>query len=188
VAVLTCGLFASFGARDPSSGRLLGSVDTIGPINQVIPSPDGRSLATLEETDGSTDLTVRLWNLATGQPTVNLGLFRQTPQLVFDQDGSTLTAVEPYEGPLRRWRTPDGAHIDTPQDPTVSIMSIDPTVHTLAVIDSDGQVGLRAIDSGNTIAILDYVERLENVAFSLDGRTVATAGWNGRLRIWNVPS
>jgi WD40 repeat protein len=67
-------------------------------------------------------------------------------------------------------------------------MSIDPTVHTLAVIDSDGQVGLRAIDSGNTIAILDYVERLENVAFSLDGRTVATAGWNGRLRIWNVPS
>jgi WD40 repeat protein len=63
-----------------------------------------------------------------------------------------------------------------------------PDRHTLA---SSTQGGLRLWDaiSGRLTATLDPIADGVGTAavFSLDGRTIGTIAWNGRLWLWNVP-
>ena len=80
-------------------------------INDVAFSPDGRLLASssgrpMSDTMAATDFTVRLWDVATGEPVAVLnGHAAQSIMIEFQPAGSLL-ATASYDGTVRLWPVP----------------------------------------------------------------------------------
>jgi len=83
-------------------------------------------------------------------------------------------------------RTIEGFQTQTSARPTVSV---DPTRrHIAAAIDTD--VRLWDLASGRPLFSAEkrHHTAVHNVAWSQDGKTVATAGWDGEAHLWNADS
>ncbi|MFD7714165.1 hypothetical protein, partial [Streptomyces sp. NPDC059786] len=144
-------------------------------------SPDGRTLAS-----GSDDGTVRLWDPATGHTRRTLtSLTGSVAAVTFSPDGRTL-ASGGDDGTVRLWDPATGRPLTTLTGHTASVTAVtfSPDGHTLASGSDDGTVRLWDPTTGYTRRTLTGHKGSVTVAFSPDGRTLASG--DGTVRVWDV--
>ncbi|SDM70295.1 WD domain-containing protein, G-beta repeat-containing protein, partial [Streptomyces sp. cf386] len=115
----------------PLGRRLLGHTDA---VSSVAFSPDSHTLAT-----GSSDGTVRVWDIDTGKTRTRLtGLSGEVNSVAFSRDGGTIATGSSYSAWL--WdavtgkpRTPLTGHTNT-----VHAVAFSPDGHTVATAGADG--------------------------------------------------
>ncbi|WP_141578882.1 WD40 repeat domain-containing protein [Actinomadura sp. WMMA1423] len=176
------------------------SVLTVHPsnsVNSVAYSPDGRTLA------AGTDGTVRLWDTATGRMTPIPAPAGPANAIAFSPSGSVLAAGAGQNVLL--WDTAHRRPITRlPARPGLPVqgLAFSPDGRTLATVSGDagaagalgGRLQLWDVGSGRNLAALapPGMDRgqvggtLLTVAFSPDGRTLATGDASGFVRFWDV--
>jgi eukaryotic-like serine/threonine-protein kinase len=138
-------------------------------------SPDGTRLAT-----GSTDLTVRIWDVASGRPLQVLrGATRSLEDVAWSPDGG-LIAGGTFQG-VHVWRT-DGTLVHSLDGP-VFRLAFAPDGGALWAGSADGVVRIWDPVSGAAIATAKpHDDRVSAIVFESGG--AITASWDGRLVRW----
>lgn len=143
-------------------------------------SPDGSILAT----GGGNDLTIRLWNPATGdllRPLIGEGV---TTTIAFSPDGSFLVP----NGDLTMWDPTTGTKVKQLTGGGWGV-AVSPDSKMLAVGDAFNTVTLWATDTGQSTRTMpltsDEGTVVETVAFSPDGTMLAAGGHEGTIQLWD---
>ncbi|MEU6845495.1 WD40 repeat domain-containing protein [Streptomyces sp. NPDC046716] len=180
-------------------------------VESAVFSPDGHTLATSTSTvvSGGAD-GVSLWDISDpahprlrGQPIAAVGSTGSFKfhTFAFSSDGHTLALAGRYTSDkVQLWDVTDPDHPTRSGPPLpggANLMTLSPNGHALATVaqtfiggsPGDGEVKLWDITDHNHPTRLGpplsgYSSRVTDIAFSPDGRSLATSG-NG-LRLWNV--
>lgn len=162
-----------------------------GPITTLATSPDGLWIAS-----GSTDKTVRLWSLETGDLLHTLGnggLFGnghgdRLSALAFTPDSIELLSASD-DGTIKQWdmatqklmRTIDG------HDWLVSAIALSQHAPIFATGGGDGRINLWNLETGEQIASLGkHRDRISALLLSPDGHTLISASYDKTIRLWNL--
>ena len=166
-------------------------------VSKLAFSPDGKTLLT-----GSKDGTIQAWDTATGNHRFTCtGHFEGIRGLVFSLDGNTLTNLnQPFNpsGIVQRhqWNTNTGQLLSTDfltdsRGPTPMAISLDGK--TVAAHSSGGRCSLWDLTT-TPPQLIDQFSLEEfprdgldvKMAFSVDGRMLATGGEDGLVHMWNL--
>ncbi len=168
-------------------------------VNTVSFSPDGSLLAS-----GGNDAIARVWNPENGEliETAVGGTFA-IPSLDFSPDGAVIGVVN---GGLVRLRQVGSERITGTFQAASPLFNLDysPDGSLLAVTGVDGMLRLWKVEEAYRTGHLDFPEPLLlpanskltgtfrdlvwQVSFSADGRWLAAAGGDGKIRLWDPES
>ncbi|MBI2806019.1 MAG: protein kinase [Planctomycetes bacterium] len=154
-----------------------------GAVRSVAFSPDGKMLASAGD-----DMTVKLWNVATGDlQSSELRHTNKVRQVVFAADGQTLFSGG-NDRVFQVWQATTGAWVQTiPETSEVWALAHSTREPLLAVGTKEGDVKLRRSDSTDVRFLLKgHSHGVLALAFSPDGKTLASAGLGQTVRLWHV--
>jgi serine/threonine protein kinase/uncharacterized protein with WD repeat len=150
-------------------------------VESVAFSPDGTLLAS-----GGFDWTIKLWNVVQG--TVRQTLTGHTGPIfpvAFSPDGKLLASAG-ADNTVKLWDVAAGTLKQT-HDTTRGPLAFSPDSQLLA-IGSGYDVILWDVPSGTLTRRLAHASEIYSVAFSPDGKLLASGGWDPVIKLWDVGS
>lgn len=163
-------------------------------VHTVIYSPDGAILASV-----SNDKTIKLWRASDSYLLATLeGHSQGICDVAYSPDGTTLASASD-DKTMKLWSVRDGNFLNTLESHTsrVTAISYSPDGETLASASRDGTIKLWNVSSsfvkgspfdsndGRLIATLKgHKDSVNDIAYSLDGTTLASAGSDHTVRLW----
>ncbi|MBD2611881.1 trypsin-like peptidase domain-containing protein [Nostoc punctiforme FACHB-252] len=154
------------------------------PITSITFSPNGQTLAS-----GSRDMSIRLWNVATGTVKRTLqGHSERIDSVAYSPDGKILASGSDDET-IKLWDVATGIIKFTLQGSFFSVHSVTfkPDGKVLASGSDDGKIKLWDVATGTEILTLQGDSfKVSSVVFSPDGKTLVSGNTHGTIKLWNV--
>jgi eukaryotic-like serine/threonine-protein kinase len=134
---------------------------------------------------GRVDGSIRLYDLASGQPPRELPRGRRVSQLAFHPDGRQLALSCDTSVEIRALDTGEVvADLRGPVAPTY--LAWRPDGKTLAVVGSDSRIYLWDVAAGKQTLVIEGIRNAGvAIAFNHAGDLLASTGWEGKLRLWD---
>jgi len=159
-------------------------------IRSIAFSPDGRTLAT-----GSYDYMVKLWDVATGELLRNLPV--EARSVAFSPDGRFVAVLPTGGGAIDSWDVATGELLPIVSDQWLhDPFAFSPDGTLLAFVslefastDTPAHDLITLVDlaTGRRLSILrGHSDAVVSMAFSPDGRLLASGGMDGTLKVWSV--
>ncbi len=152
-------------------------------VQSVAFSPDGQTLAS-----GSTDGTVKLWNVNTGKAFRTLsGHTDSVWSIAIAPDGKTLASGS-WDRTVKLWDLETGALRRTLSGHSKQVYSVafSPDGRTLASGDLNGTIKLWSTRSGCQKGTLKGHTDSVEISFSADGKTIISGGFDDTIKVWRL--
>ncbi len=147
-------------------------------------SPDGRLALS-----GSSDNTLRLWEVETGRSVRVLeGHSASVWSVAFSPDGR-LALSGSADNTLRLWEVETGRSVRVLEGHSDSVLSVafSPDGRLALSGSADNTLRLWEVETGRSVRVLEgHSDRVWSVAFSPDGRLALSGSADNTLRLWEV--
>jgi dipeptidyl aminopeptidase/acylaminoacyl peptidase len=144
-------------------------------VSSVSYSPDGKTLAS-----GSSDHTVKLWDVKTGNELATLkGHTNAVHSVAYSPDGKTLASGS-SDHTIKLWEAKTGKELATLKGPTMSPLVFSPDGKALASGETNA-LKLWEVKTGKELLTLEETWETYCVAFSPDGKTLARGSFSVSL-------
>jgi len=162
----------------------------VGRIYSMAFSPDSQLIATGSSMgpQDTSDFTVRLWDVASGQEVLALpGHTKDIHALAFSPDGSLLASAS-IDTTVRVWdvRTGQLLHTLYNRDGMYDV-TFSPDGSLLATAVCDRTVKLWDVTKGLQVRTLTHGGEVMTVAFSPEGSLLASGAYDGKVYLWGIP-
>jgi WD40 repeat protein len=174
--------------KSPSQAELIVQTGHLGPVTSIALSPNKKILAS-----GSYDNTIKLWDVETGKELRTLtrqfrpgitGASTNIYSVSFTPDGKTLASGS--SSSVMLWDVESGKELRTIGDSSGPV-SLSPDGKTLAN-EGLNAIKLWDVESGKELRTLTGHRLISSVAFSVDGKLLASGSWDKTIKLWDVES
>ena len=166
------------------------------PINTVAYSPDGKTIATAGDYRSN---ALHLWDIKTKKlkTTYTEHTNSTFSSTVYAPDGKTIASVSLSDNTVRLWSSGTGKHkatfkpVNTDREYDISSVAYSSHGQTLAIVGGyykqhRGTIYLWHVQTRKRKIIYEGPDYISSVAYSPDGRTIATGSWNGKIQVWHT--